>query len=153
MLEQQLPVLKEQLEAARQASRDRRRAQAVRLVAWVTCTAEPAVASTVHEGLWPRIMVVNHSDSPAYNVTLGWGATFRGAPPNAEVTEVDRSTDIRLIAPGATLERDMPDLDALRTLFTDGEDYAEMIDAYVEFDDADGHRWQRFTSGQLRQVE
>ena len=115
VLEQQLPVLKEQLEAARQASRDRRRAQAVRLVAWVTYTSEPAVASTVHEGLWPRIMVVNHADSPAVQRDARLGCHIsRNPPKRAEVTEVDRSTDIRLIAPGATLERDMPDLDALR---------------------------------------
>ncbi len=39
VLKQQLPVLQEQLEAARQPTRERRRAQAVRLVAWVEYTS------------------------------------------------------------------------------------------------------------------
>ena len=37
-------------------------------------------------------------------------------------------------------------------MFKAGDDFDSAIDAYMEFDDANEHRWQRFTSGALRRI-
>jgi hypothetical protein len=153
VLEQQLPVIKAQLVASEQAASDRIRGQAVQLVAWIDyAVSDSSRAAGTTSGRWPQLVIANTATSPAWNLTIGWGAYFEGLSPEDEVRVVDTSTRLRQILPNDRIQLAMPDLSELREMFGAGDDFAGALDAYVEFDDANGHRWQRFTTGALRQI-
>jgi hypothetical protein len=139
-----------QVEASQQAATERLRHQAIGLVVWMDYDEAPPVT---HAGFtrWPQLTVVNHSDAPAYEILVGWGATFTGVQPSDEV-EASVTSKHPLIPPNTKVPVDMPDEAALRAEFGTGADFAKDIDAYVEFDDAAGHRWRRFATGLLQEV-